>query len=446
MSDLSYRRLLYFFLPLALTPMLIGSTHMISSATLARLPYPELSLAVFAVARGLTDIIKAPTLMSTQVVMSFIDDRMSYQLVKKALFGMSGIILFVLFLIGYTPLGSWVLKNIIGLKGKEHIEFAYLALRITCLLPVVEIYRNFYQGIAVSLKKTNFIIPGIIMRLSAVFIFFWICVRLQLLPGMVVGSIAWVGGIGLEAIFIYIYLKWYYGSPLKAVTHIKEKNKSKITLARIVKFFIPLGLMMFLTHGLQPIIQSGIARGALPTKSLAAYGVAWTILLFVAGPLRRIHQCSLVFTHHPGTAGWKKVLYFSLSIGFMVSIMFLLSAVTPAGFWFINSIMAVSEELTVMVQQTMLAFSIYPIIRSFRESYWGLLMQKQTTNIIAIAKGINLGVVVLTFVVVNIISSIPGAVTGALAFTAGEGIETLVIWYYVSSTYNSSHKRCSVST
>lgn len=445
MSDISYRRLFYFFLPIAITPMLIGSTHTVASATLARLPYPEISLAVFTVARGISNIIKAPTLMSSQVVMAFVDDQYSYHLVKKASLVMASIFFFIIFLLGYTSLGGWVLKDIIGLTGEKQIELAYLALRITCFLPFVEIYRNFFQGIAVSLKKTKFIIPGIIMRLIFVFIFFWISVRVQLIPGTVVGSIAWLGGIALEGIFIYIYLKHYYVSPLKAVDQLPDKNEGNLSLKKIIKFFLPLGLMMFLTQGLQPIIQSGIARGALPTKSLAAYGVAWTLILFVAGPLRRIHQCSLVFAHRPGTIAWKKVLRFSLFIGFMVGILLLIIAITPLGFWLIHSVMAVKEDLTIMVQQTLLAFSLYPIIRSFRESYWGLLMQRQTTNIIAIAKGINLGIVILTFVIVNLMFEFPAAVTGALSFTAGEGIETLTIWYYVFTGYKKEKKYDSLS-
>ncbi len=435
MSDISYHRLFNFFLPLAVTAMLIGSTHTITSATLARLPYPELSLAVFAVVRSLSNITKAPTLMSSQVVMAFIDDRKSYYLVRKTLVVMGGIFILVLFLMGYTPLGGWILRNIIGLKGKQEIEFAYLALRITCFLPVVEIFRNFFQGIAISLKKTNFIMPGIIIRVIAVFLFLWWSIWVQSFPGMIVGSIAWVGGIALEAILIYFYIKLYYGTPLKAVEQISEKNKGVVSLKQIIKFFIPLGLMMFVTQGLQPIVQSGIARGDMPTRSLAAYGVAWTLIIFVAGSLRRLHQCSLVFAHRPGTKGWQTVLRFSLAIGLLVGAIILIIAITPLGFWFINSVMAVPIILTGLVQQTMLAFSPYPLIRSFRESYWGLLMQRQTTNMIAIGKVVNLAVVIGSFILFSVFFNLSASVVGALAFTTGEGIETLAIWYYVSFYY-----------
>ena len=71
---IKYQELIKFFLPLAVMPIIIGIAHNAVNASLARLPFPEITLAVFAVSKSLTNNLKSPIHMARQTVTSLVDD------------------------------------------------------------------------------------------------------------------------------------------------------------------------------------------------------------------------------------------------------------------------------------------------------------------------------------------------------------------------------------
>ncbi|MFW6271326.1 MAG: hypothetical protein ACOC4G_14810 [Bacillota bacterium] len=433
-TGVSYKELIRFFLPLAITPFIIGVVHNVANGAIARLPAPELSLAVFTVIKGFSNIVRAPIFMGKQAIISLVNDEASCKLVLKMLWIVGGIAILILFLMGYTPLGGIVLRNIIGLKEGQQITYGYYALRIVFLLPLVELVRNNNQGLVIALKKTKFILPGILVRLIFVLTFMSWVVSSQSMPGIVAGSLAWVGGIGLEGLFIFIVIRYIYNSPGNAAEKISHQpQKENLTPLTFFKFLSPLALMMVLARVVEPIIQSGIARGDSPTRSLAAFGVAWTILFLVAGPLMHLNQGSLVYVKKVGDKNWKKFFRFSYVFSILTAFVIGLFAITPIGYWVINAVLAVSRPVTILAQKTLMVLIFYPLIAVIREVYWGILMNQKKTNQIGIAKTINIIVVSISLIVGIFTLQIDAAIIGAAAFLLGEGFEA---WYVRSSCLN----------
>ncbi|PRX24178.1 Na+-driven multidrug efflux pump [Orenia metallireducens] len=432
-KKISYRQLFYFFLPLAVMPAIIGISHTAVNATLARLPFPELTLAVFAVAKSISNIIKSPIHMSRQVITSLVKSVEGYYLATKFILLLSGTYFFILSLLGYTPLGGFLLSKVIGLTEPKQIAFGYVALRIMCFIPFLEALRNIYQGIAISLKKTQLLTPGVLLRIVAILLFLWWITYSKAVSGVVAGSLVWVVGIGIETLFIGGALIYYYGSLEGAIEEIVIQDDEKLTLSKIIKFFIPIGLMSFLIQFVQPVIQSGIAHSHTATNSLAAYGVAWTLVMVLVGALDMLHQCSLVYSYHLDNYNWNKIRNFCVGSGAVVSSLIFITAISPIGYWVLNTLISISEPVTEIARQVMIAFSLFPVIRAFKEAYWGVLMQQQNTSIIGIAKTINLVVVAISFWLLVSIIDIEVAVLGAIAISIGEGVESIVIWYYAFS-------------
>ncbi|MFW6269516.1 MAG: hypothetical protein ACOC4G_05485 [Bacillota bacterium] len=432
MKKVTYRELLFFFLPLGLRNLIVGSTHTIINAAMARLPRPELSLAVFAVTKSVTNIIKSPILMSKQVIISFVNNKSKFFTVIKFILSLSGIVFLIIFLLGFSPLGEWFIKNIMGLKEREQIEFASLAFKIMCFIPLIQLIRDIYQGIAIALKKTSLFLPGVVIRIIVIAVFLIVVVKGNLVTGITAGSLTWLGGIGIEGIFILGYLIYLYKSPFTPAEDIEIENdeSDKVEYLSVFKFFLPLGLMTSLRVFTQPLIQSGIARSTSPTVSLAAYGVSFTLIMFITGCLKMIHQCSLVYITEIDDENWNTVFRFSLAVGIFISIITLLVGITPLGEWILYNLIAVSAKVGRIARKTILAFCIFPLIRAFRQIYWGLLMKQKTTSIILIGKITNILFVILTFVTLFYFSVIESAVIGALAFTAGETVEAFLIWNY----------------
>ncbi|MEJ6950806.1 hypothetical protein [Natronospora cellulosivora (SeqCode)] len=426
---ITYKQLFLFFLPLAVTPTIIGTSHSIVDAALARLPSPELSIAIFHVVKGLSNIIKAPIYMSRQVTASMVDSRESYFLTMKFLTFFCGLFLFILMALAFTPLGEWVFRNIIGLSTAEEISFAYMSLRITCFLPIVELLRNSNQGLVITLEKTNLILPGIILRLVFVSTLLWWTVQTQAITGIVAGSITWLAGIGIEGLFILGSVIYLYKSPARAAELMPRTNNTKLTYKDVAKFFIPLGLMMSVGAFIYPIIQSSLARSVSPTQALAAFGVAMGLLFVLTGCLSMLHNVSLVYADKHGDENWSYIFKFCLFIGIIISLIIFIIAITPIGFWVFNSIIGVSVEITEIARRIMLVLAITPLFRAIREAYWGLLMTERNTRVIGVAKLANIIALLISIVPALLILPIHPAIIGAIAFAFGEAVETLLIWY-----------------
>ena len=118
-----------------------------------------------------------------------------------------------------------------------------------------------------------------------------------------------------------------------------------------------------------------------------------------------------------------------------MTLVMLIICFTPLGFMIMHYIIGVSEPVAELGRLVLIVFSVLPIIRAAREAYWGILMEQQNTRLIGYGKGLNLGAVFLSLIIlIGPLSSlgISPAVTGAIAFSAGQAVETLLIYYYTS--------------
>ncbi len=430
-KEIQYKELIKFFLPLAVMPMIIGVSHNAINASLARLPFPEITLAVFAVTKSVTNIIKSPIHMARQTVTSLIDDHKSFKLVRRFLLSLAFLYFLILASLGYTPLGEIVFKNIIGLKSAQEISFAYQALSIMCFIPLVESVRNILQGFAISLRKTSLITPGVVIRIIGIsLLLIWVTVN-KSVSGVIAGSGVWLLGITIEMVFIALALRHYYGNFHDVIANLQNSVSREVNFKRIVKFFIPIAVMAFLARFVQPVVQSGIIRSTISTNDLAAYGVSWTLVMIFVGPLDMLHQSSLVFAGDLNKLNWKKILRFSLGAGLSVSIIITLIALTPLGDFILLNLISVSPVIAEIVKKVVITFLFFPIIRAFRETFWGILMQRQTTEIIALAKIVGLIFVVLVFAFLVFTTSLNSAIIAAAALSAGEAADAVTVYIYI---------------
>ena len=430
-EEIKYIQLFKFFLPLAVMPLIIGISHNAINASLARLPFPEITLAVYAVAKSITNIIKSPIHMSRQAVTSLVDDHRSFKFVSRFIFSLAVLYFLIIAALGYTPVGAFVFKNIIGLKNPQEIKFAYQALSIMAFIPLVESTRNIMQGLAISLKKTNLITPGVIVRIISIsLILLWVTIN-QAVAGVTAASSVWLIGITIEMIFITFALCYTFGSFGGVLESLPNNVSKRVNLKSIIKFFIPIAIMAFLARFVQPVVQSGIVRSSIGTHDLAAYGVSWTLIMIFVGPLDQLHQCSLVYARELNHKNWQRVLRFSLAVGTIVSFILAILAFTQLGDFILIKLISVSPAIAAVVKKVIFAFILFPIIRAFRETFWGIMMQRQTTNIIAVAKIVGLVFVVLVFLILALTLEINAAIIAALALTAGEAADALTISLFI---------------
>lgn len=434
-QPLTYRRLAVFFLPLAATPLMIASTHTIANAVLARLPFPVLSLAVFSVVQAMTNTLKAPVLLTKETTVALVDGRDSLRLVARFAAGLALFFCLLLVSIAYTPLGAWFFRTVMGLKDPDSVAFAYAALRIACFLPLVEAFRNFFQGLAIGLRSTAMVSLGTGFRLVVISLISLWAVQTQSYPGVVIGAFIWTAGIGMEGLLLAAAFFMRFRSPAQAVKRMQPRAHKAVTPLQVLAFFLPLGAMMVMNTSLQPLIQGIIARSPVgPTEALASYGVAWGLLLIISGPLNMLHQVSLVFAQKPQGQDWDIVRRFCLFIGVCVSFAAVVVGLSPLGVWVMTVGIGVDPNIAQQARWVLVAFALFPVFRSWQELYWGLLMGARRTSVITAGKVLNLGtaLVILTLAVAipSVAGRLPAAVAGGLAFSMGQGVESTFLWQY----------------
>ena len=437
-ARVTYRSLLFFFAPLAATPLIITSTHTIIFAALARLPLPELSIAVFSVVRSFTNAIKAPALISSQISTALADSRPSYRKTTTFSWSLAGFFFVILFLLGYTPLGGIFLRTVMGIAEPEAISIAYRAMRITTFLPLVEVLRNSNRGLLISRQRTLAVSTATAIRFLAIVAFVLIALRNSTLPGIDVAALSWTGGIAIEGSIVLAALIIRYGSPAAATDGVARRNRSEPGYRYIFVFFAPLALMVALRAALEPLVQAGIARGAVDaTHALAVFGITWGLVINVVAPLRMLHNCAMVFTEGRSDPSFPTVLRFSTAVGLLMSVVLLVLGATPVGYFVLRRLIAVSPEIAADAHQALLAFALLPLLWSRREAYWGVMMRRHRTRTIGLGKALNMATVVAALVLlfgplrllapVDAMLVANSALAGAVSMTLGEAAETVFV-------------------
>lgn len=433
-EEVSYRRLITFFLPLAVTPFLISMTHNIINAALARLPSPELTLGVFSVVKSFANAIKAPVLVSGQVSTALADSRQSYRVTTGFVWTVAGAFFLILIALGYTPLGGIFLRGVMGLRDPQAIDVGYRAMRITAFLPLTEVTRDSNRGILIARQRTTFVSAATAVRLVAILVFVVWAVRSQTDSGIEVAAITWTGGLGIEAIIVVAALIYLFGSPGRATDGVPRRNDRELTVRYVLLFFLPLAFMITVRSALQPLLQAGIAHGAeSETHALAVYGVTWGLVLNILAPLVLLHNVAMVFAPNRRAASWPTVLRFCAVTGAVMAGILLILGLTPAGTFVFQRILGVSEAIATEANQAVIAFCLLPVFWSTREAYWGVLMRRHRTGGIAAGKALNIvamgAAMLLLFGPLGRLILIPPSVVGALSLTFGEAVETGLVVY-----------------
>jgi len=435
-EEISYITLIRFFIPLGILPMLIALNHTATNSALARLPKPELNIAIFTVVKSITGIINAPAIMSRQLFASVVDNAKSFLLTTKFAWSIITVLAFLIFLLPITPAGEYILIEIMGLTPGLEVTLALNAFFVTFFLPFVVLFRNMFHGMLTALKNTKLILPGTFFRLFSLAVILWWAVETQKLSGVMAGSISWVFGIFIEGMFVYYLIRKNYGKIINTTKKMPKKNIGSLNIKSLFKFYLPLSLMISLTMFFQPLIQSGIARSFSPVRSLAVYGLTWTMITFFIGPLKMLNQLPIVYVEKIKSSNWTKVRNFSIFVGLLITIVIILFSLSSFGEFILINLIGVSKDIAKRVQFSALSFSLFPLVRSFREPYWGVLMNRQKTNLIGTAKTVNLFILsaalVIGFGYINPIMVLEPAFIGGLAFTVGEITESLIIYYYTS--------------
>jgi progressive ankylosis protein len=151
----------------------------------------------------------------------------------------------------------------------------------------------------------------------------------------------------------------------------------------LLKFLLPLILTVIVQEmGLQ-VLNGGMARAAQATETLAAYGLAWGITMFLQGPLAQGRQLGLVLVD--SRDAFSHVHRFVVGVGLLLAGVLVALGTTPLGVWLVEDVHQVTPELSEVVRRAFFWLVPIPALAGLNRLYMGMLMQVRRTDVVSAA-------------------------------------------------------------
>ncbi len=426
----TYLGIARFILPLSLTSLLITLSHSIVNAGVARTSDPEVALAAYALAKSLVMLIENPMFMVRQTVASLVKDLPSFIRVRRYIYSMAAGITLILAILGFSPLGYYVLTNIMG-ASDSLAKQSHLALMVLFLLPISTVCRNLYHGVAIIARQTLLVPLSTTVRLIIMSSVVFILALATDIPGALVASISFVGAFFGEA-FI---MRWKAKPLLHNPTIFSRVSISEeLTNPVISRFFLPLMVTTLVATAFGPLVNTGLTRTASPEITLAAYSVGLGLAQLVLAPLGMLHQSTLAFTSVDQPESYKTTKIFTVGFVLLSMVVLAIFSFTPIGSWILLGLIGVSPQVAEHALMVMGVLTLQPIFIGWREYLWGILMQQNLTGIIGKAKAVNLVVVVGTLVSLLAFPSVHPAAAGGASLVVGELADCIFMQIYYRRT------------
>ncbi|QOR36239.1 hypothetical protein IMX26_05350 [Clostridium sp. 'deep sea'] len=420
-SQVSYGQLIAFFLPLALSAMLMMSSHSIISSAMARTAEAEIAIAAFAVASSISMMFESPCYHVRRMATALFDDQTSLKSIFVVGAGVIATSISIMAVIAFTGLGKIVFINMVGINPELFPE-VIKAFKLFMLLPLISGIRGYFQGMLIVRKKTFWLTINVSIRLVVMILLTNLLLGIESLSGGMVGSILLVCGIGTEALLALITALFY-----KKDFPNKPTRDCSITIRDALIFYIPLIGAIFVQTFSRPGINAGLARVSNPEAALASYQVAHSFAMIFIVLLYSVHQIVLVFVKDKKSL--KKVALFSSLLSIVMAFILFLCGVTPLGKWALHSIIGVEQSMAIMAARVVGWYSIMPLVLCGVEIFTGLLMLNKRTPTITVAKIGSIIGIVGTATVLSMIAPNFGGSIGALAMTSGAFIELLIVFF-----------------
>ena len=153
-APLTLGRLLRFYVPLAITPILHLALLPIGSASMARMPMPLENLAVWSPVNGLVFLIRSVGIAFNEVVVSLSGRPGAPRVLRRFAAGLALATTAVLLGVALSPLSPMWFSGLSGLSP-ELVEIARSALPFGFLLPALTVLVSLYNGFLLHAHQTR---------------------------------------------------------------------------------------------------------------------------------------------------------------------------------------------------------------------------------------------------------------------------------------------------
>ncbi|MCD4748465.1 MAG: hypothetical protein K8R59_03750, partial [Thermoanaerobaculales bacterium] len=260
---LTLRRTFRFWLPLAMTWLMMAAEGPTLTAVIARLSEPKLNLAAFGIAFAFALIVEAPVIMMMAASTALVHDRATYLKLRNFTQALNITITLSMVIGLLPPFHRWLTQSLLGLDPSV-AERTWLPLLLLLPWPATIGIRRFYQGILIRNGLTRRVAYGTIFRLVTMALATAVLALATDLEGAAVGAAALSLGVTAEAIVSRLLVGETVRRLLDGRLREEVLDTTGLHYRSIVHFYTPLALTSVLSLGIQPIVTFFVVHGRYP--------------------------------------------------------------------------------------------------------------------------------------------------------------------------------------
>jgi hypothetical protein len=151
-----------FYVPLALTPVIVLVIQPVGTAAISRMPDVLASLAVWPVVIGLAFVLQAVGIAYNEVVVALLQRPHARVALRRFALTLAGIVTGIWVLLAFTPLSELWFGGVIGLSP-ELSTMAITGMALALPLPASRVLQSWYQGLLVAARRTRPITEAVVV-------------------------------------------------------------------------------------------------------------------------------------------------------------------------------------------------------------------------------------------------------------------------------------------
>jgi hypothetical protein len=417
------RDILWFWLPLFASWLLMTLEGPAISAAINRLPDEVLMLAAYGIVVSLSVTIESPIINMLATATALTRDRRSYLLIRRFTIHWMILLTAITLLFGFTGMFDLVVIQLMGIESQT-AEWVRTGMRIMTLWSAAIAWRRFLQGVLIRYRRTRLIAWGTLVRLiasggSAVVLALW-----SAWPGIVVGTAALMIGVIAEAIYATIAVRPLLRNQLGPES--PPADGDPLSYRELFWFHLPLAGTSLLTLLVQPMVAAVLARLDQPVATQAAWSLITGVLLIGRAAAFALPEAVIALTHGPHT--YRPLRTFTLRLTVVTTIVSALILYTPLIQLYLFQLQdadrLVGELTRVGLFFFLPLFALTILIAWLR----GLLINTRQTKVVNIGMGVNL-LATGALLYVGLQMQLPGLFTSALALNVAALLELVALWW-----------------
>jgi Na+-driven multidrug efflux pump len=412
-AQLTYKKIFYFWLPLAATWIMMSVEGPFLAALIARSSEPKFNLAAYGVAYSLALIIEAPIIMIMSASITLVKDSQSFYKLRNFTYAANGLITLVMLIVITPPVFYFITEDLIGLPA-EVSTLTHIATIILIPWPGAIGYRRFYQGILINNNLTRRVAYGTVIRLLSMSVCALILFLTDFVEGVVVGAASLSFAVIMEAVAIRFMVK----GTVKKIKSEASSSEKVLTYGEINKFYYPLALTSFVGLGVQPLVTFFVGQSRMAIESLAVLPVV-TSFVFIFRALGLSYQEVIIALIGEKKEKFKPLLNFAIVLAVILVAVLALFAFTPlSDFWFIT-VSGLSEPLAEVAHLPLMIMFFFPALTVLISIQRGVLVAAKNTKPITAGTVTEFVTIVIMLMILISNMNMIGAVAAVVAIIAG---------------------------